>query len=49
MVLQHACIVVSPGYLIIHVDQEDIVDTRVLEIVQSSRDQATHLLKVVQL
>ena len=39
----------APCDLIIHIDKEDIVDTGVFEVMKSCRDQATHLLKIVQL
>lgn len=44
VVLQHADIVVSHCNLIIHVDEEDVIDSGVLEVVKRRRNDAAHLL-----
>ena len=49
MILQHTAIVVPHRDLVDNAHQEGIVDTRVLEIVQSCADVAAHLLQIVQL
>ena len=49
MALQHAYIVVPNSYLIVHVDEEDVVDAWVLEVVQRGGNDAAHLLQAVQL
>ena len=49
VILKHADIVVPHGNLIIHIDQEDVIDTGVLEIMQSCANNATHLLETIEL
>ena len=44
VVLEHADIVVSHCNLIIHVDEEDVIDSGVLEVVKRRRNDAAHLL-----
>ena len=48
MVFQHAYVVVSYCNLIIHTDQKDIADSRMLVIVQRRTNVATHLLQIVK-
>ena len=48
MVFQHAYVVVSYCNLIIHTDQKDIADARMLVIVQRCTNVATHLLQIVK-
>ena len=48
MVLQHADIIMPNCNLIIHVDKEDVIYSRVLEIMQSCAYNATHFLQAIQ-
>lgn len=48
MVFEHADIIVSHCDLIIHVDQKDIIDARMLKIVQCGANIAAHLLQIVK-
>ena len=48
MVLQHTYIVMSDRNLIINTDQKDIVDARMLKIVQRRTNITAHLLQIVK-
>ena len=49
VILQNAHIIVSDSYLIIHQDEEGIVDTGVLVVMQRGRHQTAHHLQVIHL
>ena len=46
---EHAHIVVSYRDGIIHIDEEDVVDTWMFVVMEGSRDETTHFFQVVQL
>ena len=49
MVFEHTHVVMPHCDLIIHANEEDVVDAWMLEVVETSGDQATHLLQIVKL
>lgn len=49
MVFKHARVIMPHCDLIINADEEDIIDTWMLEVVETGGDKAAHLLQIVKL
>ena len=48
MILQNTCIIVAHCDLVIHVDEECIINARMLEVMHGCWNKTAHLLKIIQ-